>query len=505
MKNKLPNIVFIVMDTVGAKHMSLYGYPRRTTPNLDRIAQECTVYTRCFAPSCWTIPSHASMFTGLYPSQHGAHEGRFYLDDKFQHLVSVLKMTGYRTYGISSNGLVSPATGLCRDFDFFKDFGKDVSKRVELMFPREISSSEGGLPSRVFQGGNQWEKVKILLDYLIETRKFNEVGNFALAKIKLRLNNLLYSLMSNPIKRSSTFTEKTIKIFREIIKRNENNQQPFFIFINFMEAHERYNPPRRRRQFAKWTDNQSIKMIKFYDKKRDPSLDDILDTYNNLYDDEIYYLDIKINEIWSILQQSGASHETAVIITSDHGEHLGEKQLYTHMLSLYNDLIWVPLIIRFPHNTIKKGLSDRLVSLNDLYATVLDLIGSPMPRPTTSLSLLSSSERELCLSQYVYPERYQELKQKQAVCQLEGSSFSPPILALMSAAGKKIIEKRDGGLEIFDLRSDMSESNNLVLETTQEVLNGYRNLLHIFKQDTNYIEAVNESQNLFNQTFNTIL
>ena len=123
MKKKLPNIILIVLDTVGAKHMSLYGYHRRTTPNLERIAEECTVYNCCFAPSCWTIPSHASMFTGLYPSQHGAHEGNYFIDENVQHLVKVLKNSGYRTFGISSNGLVSPTTGLCPGFDYFKDFG----------------------------------------------------------------------------------------------------------------------------------------------------------------------------------------------------------------------------------------------------------------------------------------------------------------------------------------------------------------------------------------------
>ena len=89
-KQKLPNIVLVVLDTVGAAHMSVYGYPRRTTPNLERIAGKCTVYNRCYAPGCWTIPSHASMFTGLYPSQHGAHEANLSLSGNYQHLVSVL-------------------------------------------------------------------------------------------------------------------------------------------------------------------------------------------------------------------------------------------------------------------------------------------------------------------------------------------------------------------------------------------------------------------------------
>ena len=102
------------MDTAGAKHMSLYGYPRPTTPNLERLAGDCTVYNRCFSPACWTIPAHASMFTGLYPSQHGAHEGHIVLSDNIQHLVPVLKMAGYRTYGISQNLLVSTPSEIGR-------------------------------------------------------------------------------------------------------------------------------------------------------------------------------------------------------------------------------------------------------------------------------------------------------------------------------------------------------------------------------------------------------
>jgi arylsulfatase A-like enzyme len=123
MTTKPPNIILIVMDTAGAKHLSLYGYGRSTTPRLERLAEQGTVYRRCYAPGCWTTPSHGSLFTGLYPAQHGAYEGHYLLYDNVQHLVSVLKMLGYRTYGISSNYLVAPASGMCRGFDHFVDFG----------------------------------------------------------------------------------------------------------------------------------------------------------------------------------------------------------------------------------------------------------------------------------------------------------------------------------------------------------------------------------------------
>jgi len=182
MKKKLPNIILIVLDTVGAKHMSLYGYHRRTTPNLERIAEECTVYNRCFAPSCWTIPSHASMFTGLYPSQHGSHEGNHILNENVQHLVSILKLMGYCTIGISSNFLVSPATGLCRGFDFFKDYSGSFFKRF-LNNPEDPE-----LSGRLSKMNNSLEKSFILLQYISDTKKYKEPSNIFIRQFNFELN-----------------------------------------------------------------------------------------------------------------------------------------------------------------------------------------------------------------------------------------------------------------------------------------------------------------------------
>ena len=92
MPKQKSNIMVVVMDTVAAKHMSLYGYNRLTTPNLERIAAESTLYTRCFSPADWTPPAHASLFTGLYPSGHGI-SGQFrFLDTNFPHLISIFHL-----------------------------------------------------------------------------------------------------------------------------------------------------------------------------------------------------------------------------------------------------------------------------------------------------------------------------------------------------------------------------------------------------------------------------
>jgi arylsulfatase A-like enzyme len=348
MPRQLPNIFFIVLDTLGAKHMSLYGYPRRTTPNLERIAEECTVYTRCFAPACWTLPSHASMFTGLYPSQHGVHDGNYLLDDRVQHLASVLKMSGYRTMGISSNGLVSPASSLCRDFDHFVDFGASELEAFRHHFQEWLGQENGNgkLQSLLDKGMNTKEQISTLFKYLIQTGNFKDISHKALQAVKNRFN---WFSPDSVVMHSSIYTKKTVDIFKRIIEKHcKNNEKPLFLFINFLETHEMYCPPLRWRKFSRPLDKQKMSMFKFYRLRENYQIRSLLDRYCKLYDDEIYYLDNQIRIMWDMWKKSPLAENTIFIITSDHGEHLGEKGLYQHRLSLYNELIWVPLLISLP-------------------------------------------------------------------------------------------------------------------------------------------------------------
>lgn len=476
------------MDTVGAKHMSLYGYHRKTTPNLERLAEESMVYTRCFAPASWTIPSHASMFTGLYPSQHGAYEGRFFLDDHVQHLVSVLKMTGYRTLGITSNGIVSPISGLCRDFDYLKDFGATQLKQFVKGFRREESRHQDELTARLSKGCSVREKLSIFLQYISETGQFK----VALDRVQESLKGRILSVIrpETPISRSAPFTEKTLKLSQDLIEHHaSDSSQPFFLFINFMEAHEPYSPPLRWRKFSRWYDKQFWVGNDFFHKMNSVALDNLMKKYQNLYDDEILYLDHIIDQLWSMLKQSPFGEDTVVIITSDHGEHLGSKGIQGHSSSLYNDLIWVPLIVHFP-NDVMRGVNDSLISLNDLYSTILDLVNCPLPAPETSVSLLSNSKRESLLAQQIYPELSPSFENICGVYKSQGSIFSPPIMTMISSNNIKIIEFRDGTLGIYDLNKDENEINNLAVKMDDTSLEAIKQIMDSIKKETSYDDAV---------------
>lgn len=484
MKRKLPNIIFIVMDTVGAKHMSLYGYPRKTTPNLERIAEECQVYTGCFAPACWTIPSHASMFTGLYPSQHGVHEGNFFLNENIQNLVPALKMAGYQTHGISSNGLVSPTSGLCRDFDSFTDFGD----RAFNQFLGEKPKKGKGLDdvwNRLAAAGNIKEKMKIIFKYATNPAKLKKLANEGSRIIKSRVNSCLNP---TPFTKSSIFTEKTVTLFKEFLDNHSSkNGNPFFFFINFIEAHTYYKPPLRWRQFSHWYNKQIVSNKVLNKQPAGPSAN-ILEMHQNLYDDELYYLDSIIARIWDLIKNSPNFDDTVFIVTSDHGEHFGEKGLCAHALSLYNELVWVPLIIRFPESFSMKGVDSRLVSLTDLYSTLLDLAQSPLPRPETSISILKGQQRDYAISQIISPNFWQDLLRVKRVAVPD---YFPPTMAVVTKGGKKLIETSDGKLQVYDLNKDMAETRDLSPAMPAEVKTNFEQLMDFLKKETYYSQTSN--------------
>jgi len=477
-----PHLVLIVLDTTGARHLSLYGYPRPTTPHLERLAADCRVYRRCYATGCWTVPSHASMFTGLYPSQHGACEGNFLVGDNVQHLTGVLKMAGYRTIGISSNGLVSPATGLCGTFDEFTDFGAHDLDRFVHHLTGGGPAGAGELGRRLKQAVTFREAVSIALTYLAET---GGVGPLSRTAWQLARRLLRELWRPSPVAKSAGYTEKTLALAHRTLARLAREPgQPYFLFINLMEAHQTYRPPLRWRRFSRLTDRAWVDPQRFY---RRPDSLELLAVYRDLYDDEILYQDDVLRRLWEILRQTPGWENTAVIITSDHGEHLGEKGHYTHILSLYNELVWVPLLIRYPRGWAEPGPDDRLVSLCDIYATVLDLIGCPLPRPDTSSSLLEAPARETAAAQLLYPEMWRSQWNYRAERAREaGETFSPPAVALFLENGLKIIQRWDGELEIYDVQRDPEENHNLAPRLAPEVLAHFRDMVTLHQEETGY-------------------
>ncbi|HKB07374.1 MAG TPA: sulfatase [Candidatus Polarisedimenticolia bacterium] len=315
-----PNILLIVVDTARADRFSFAGYARPTSPEIAHLASEGTIYERAYTPAPWTLPAHASLFTGLFPSSHGADSGHLRLDDEFRTLAECLHDAGYRTQGYAANPWVGRQYGLAQGFDTYEEIRK-----------------EG-------RGGEEDAGAKAL---------------------NARVERFLEWRGDNP----------------------DARRQPFFIFINYLELHLPYDPPEPSgsRFLPAGVDRAAVERLRRFkhpDEVRyvlglgGPSGDD-LSILSDLYDGEIAYIDGRVGDLARFLREKGLLDETFLIVTSDHGEAIGDHGFLDHKMNVFDELLRIPLVVRHP-GTVKAGRRIREpVMLQDLYPTLLALAHAP--------------------------------------------------------------------------------------------------------------------------------
>ena len=337
-QSKAPNVLLIVLDTLRADHLSSYGYARPTTPNLDRLAQQGVLFEEAYATASWTLPSHATLFTGRYPYEHRA--GVKPLDTRYPTLAEVLYVRGYATAGFSANTYyVTPATGLTRGFEHFEVYYHSVTDMV----------------ARTFYGD-------FLLDRLPLLGYYDRPGRKRAAEVN--------------------------REFLSWVKKKGDT--PFFAFLNYFEVHDPYlaSPPYQTRFTENPTRGNRINTVLYpHDfTGGKPFSPQEIQTEIDGYDASLVYLDAELGNLFDGLAALGILDNTVVIITSDHGEAFGTHGFFGHGNSMYRELLHVPLIIRFPA-AVPIGLRVRdVVSLQALPATVMDLIGRGSEQPFSGRS-----------------------------------------------------------------------------------------------------------------------
>jgi arylsulfatase A-like enzyme len=318
-----PNILLIALDTVRAQNLGLYGYHRASSPFLDGLAQEAVSFERAFSTAPWTLPSHASMFTGRWHHELSVQWQRP-LDQKYPTLAEALSEQGYYTAGFVANTLnCGYEFGLNRGFAHYEDY------RIS---PAQILAS-------------------------------TSLVRYGEAKFKRFIgpNRMLLP--------------KTARIVNDSFLRwlTHHTDRPFFVFLNYMDAHEPYQPPKPfRNRFGSPEQRSNPYVVPFRDWSPEEIQAEI-----DAYDGAIAYLDAQLERLFVSLEQNGSLQNTLVIITSDHGEEFGEHQVFGHGNSLYSQAIHVPLVIFHPAKTPQGMTIPEAVSLRDLPATVLDLIEAP--------------------------------------------------------------------------------------------------------------------------------
>jgi arylsulfatase A-like enzyme len=477
MATKLPNIILIIMDTVSAKRCSMYGYGRSTTPGLARFAAEAVTYRHCFTPAAWTIPSHISLFTGLLPGQHGGNNADFIYPGQYYTLPEVLKESGYVTMAISSNLLISRQTKF--------NFGFDEFYSMESLFSTD----------RYYQMRESIKAMKPeIKNDLIEARIILEKSwdeKYFLYPMQHVLDRIYRKYFGNIIEYSSYATLRTFQLAQKLLKKPRNS--PVFLFINLMEAHDKYNPPRR---FLKGIDWKRLKesainqkgALDFYFTP--PDLPHEKDLVKRLYEQEITYLDEVVTDFTNFLKNTGWQDDTILIVTADHGESLGEHGIWGHIFGLYNELIHVPLVIKYPRSFGLNGINQQLVQLHDLFATLVEVSQAPFPVPPTSISLLGQRRRRAFAEFTDISTSLVGILRRQR--NYPRQAFMQPCRCVINEDLVKLMEWADGSLSLFDLKSDYAEGNNLL---RQPQFQGLATALH---QDL----RENLGDFLYNETIN---
>lgn len=336
-----PDVVLLVMDTTRRDRLSVYGYPKPTTPHLERFAEKARVYEDAWSVAPWTSPSHASMFTGLLPAEHGV-DGALGIPfpQGVQTLPELLSKAGYRTAGFPGNpNLYAP--GWNRGFDVY-------------------------LPAE-YQKGHSL----------------------------IRVLNRLSRRWRDPA--AHAMSDRLLARARHWWRDNEG--APRFLFINLIDPHGPHIPTEHHYE-AFLPDIPFEKALAVHARRRPdgsalppwkPRETDIL---SRLYDAEIADMDERIGDFIGWLDVRGDLDDTLIVITSDHGERLGERGLVGHSLVMDPYLLRVPLIVRYPPELEPARVRKR-VQLDGLAESILQTIGLESPAVMSGLGESDSAVAQL--------------------------------------------------------------------------------------------------------------
>lgn len=325
-----PDILLVVLDTMRADRVPAAGESGARTPSLARLASEGTRYANAFATSSWTVPTHASLFTGLLPQQHGCDWESPYLPADVPTIAERLRAAGYRTLGFSANPWIAPEFGFDRGFDGFETV--DSSRRP--LAPWSVRD----LPALYARLERAWV--------------YDDAGGFTLASDAARV-------LARP------------------------DGRPTFVFVNLLESHLPYHAPAPflgPLRASGWSAGELRAIdqspLRGLAPGSAPSGRE-LEGLRGLYAAAVGYDDFLVGRLVQALAAAGRLERTAIVVVGDHGENLGDHAPLDHQLGVWDTLLRVPLVIRCPERVPAGRIDERLVSGVDVAPAIAALAGLP--------------------------------------------------------------------------------------------------------------------------------
>jgi arylsulfatase A-like enzyme len=401
-----PDIVLIVLDTVRADHLDLHGYGRQTMPALTRWAQDATVFDRAVSPGGWTTPSHASMLSGKPVSLHGIHYSATQGSFKTRPLKGVrwlpqrLADKGYYCLGVSANALALP---------------KAITGFKRTLVPRR----------------HRWALATIaaLADHQSPLlRRFNERSRWRLPYMDAR------------------------GVVDTVMRATPDGNGPVFLFVNFLDAHSPFNPPESAiqdlgveapRAFNRYKNHREITHEwQGYGDDKDQAIAD-------LYDAELRGIDNELERLLDWVDER-FGNGTTVIVTSDHGEELGEDGRIGHEYGLGQSIIHVPLIVRNPH--WQPGRRNEIVTVRNIDKFMAAVANGRDTRP----EMMSNNDEHGIIT-----ERYPSAHNIKNMGQEYNRSWISVFEGQYKAVGPSV-----NGFELFDIESSGFDREEVVFDAT---------------------------------------
>ena len=492
-KRNKPDVVLMVLDTLRADRMSCYGYHRNTTPVLDEFAETATLFERAIVPGQWTIPSHASLFTGEYPTTHMTTQIHDSLGDSPVTMAEVLQTAGYQTVGFCNNPLLGVVDNqLDRGFEEFYNYG-------------------GALPNYpdIFQSRPKvWGR--LLERYTRFMRRITGPIQNRLAHHHLLLRIVMHPLIVPLWQDSVNFKGNTKRSLRDAVgylraHRQSENRRPLFTFINLMETHLPYRPPARFiNQFAPYYEedrvaqefmrNYNLEHYRWMIPLTEP-LSELSDrTLNDLYDAEVAYQDRLLRRLLNDLRQPEVQDNTLVIITSDHGEGLNNHDFVGHSLVAYDDLVHSPLIVSYPRLYPSGRRVPSTVSTRRVFHSVLEATTVTPPEETLDqapidiegLSLTtdlngSAPQESMVFAEAYTPDTLLTLMENENPTAID--AFRCRSMRRAAYEGRhKLITVGDQPDELFDLVDDPRETHNILDQYPEKADRLHEALVNFAKQ-----------------------
>ena len=314
--------MLLVMDTVRADRFTWGGSPRVVAPRLEALARDGTVYRAAFSPAPWTVPAHASLFTGRYPSAHGTDCGALRLPDAETTLAEILRDAGYRTVGYTANPWLGATYNFQQGFDTWGETWREV--------PEGSPDTGAGL-------NNQ------------------------------RIERFLRWYAGNPDARRQPFF-----LFANYFEAHLPYHPPE------PERGRMLRPGADAGRVERLSHLGHPDEMAFILGRSDLTPDDLA-LLSDLYDGEVAYVDRRLGEVFDWLAETRLLDDTVVVVAADHGENLGDHGMLDHKMSVNATLLHVPLVVRYPRGVEAGRRIDTPVQLHDLFPTLLTLAGASPP------------------------------------------------------------------------------------------------------------------------------